>query len=107
VLTDAEFSTALGAMGVPVTWTQVKPPQASVNVKSITGTIDNRNEVLVNAYGVGGRTFQFRAQDLPTPPVKFDQIVLAGETYTIHDVNTYHERGSGNVIAYRCLCKGR
>ena len=107
MLTEQEFIQLRAATGVPVLWRQAKPPNDTRNLVCITGPIDARQDVMVNAYGVNGRTFQILAADLPAAPEKFDQLELGGERYTINDVIPQHVRGAGTVVSYRVFCKGR
>ena len=97
MLSAAEFGQLLAAAGVAVDWRQAKAPHQTASIQAVTGSVDKRDEALVNAYGVGGRYFQFLATALPVPPEKFDRLTLAGVAYTIQDVVTKHQRATQNM----------
>lgn len=104
----SEFAMLLQVTGRPVTFHQIKPPQAVTNVRAIVQSNIKSSEAIVNAYGVGGRTIQIAANALPTPPEKFDIVTDAnGERWVLELVVPKHAEGSGAVVSYTCFSKGR
>ena len=105
MLTRAEFSMLLSATSVSATWREAKSPNRTANLRVILAPIDKSDEVLVNAYGIGGHTIQFLADALPVAPVKFDSIAAGGKTHIFDTVIEQHERGNGTLVYYICHSK--
>ena len=62
---------------------------------------------LINAYGNDAFECTAKAQDFPTPPIKFDKITLAdGRAFVIQDVRSQIGY-NGTVILYKMYLKGR
>jgi hypothetical protein len=110
VLTEQEFRALLSVTGEPVVWKQAKAPQATANVRAIVqtiGSVKSAEEVIVNAYGVTGRSIQVAARDLPVAPEKFDEITCQGERYIIETVLPQHSRQTGTITYFLLYSKGR
>ena len=105
MLTRPEFVTLLGQVGINAEWHQAKPPQAVSTVKAMVSPIDQRNDGLVNAYGVHG--VQVQVDAAVVQPIKFDRFKVGTESYTVDTAIPQHERVSGAIISYTCYCKGR
>lgn len=107
MLTIQEFRKLLAAVGEPVTLSPAKQPGQSYNLKAIIQPVSGRDEAIINAYGVGARTIQIAAPDLPAPPLKFDTVTSQGEKIVIDTVIAQHARGTGAVSSYLCYVKGK
>lgn len=105
MLTRAEFSMLLSATSVAAVWTEAKAPHRTANLRVILAPIDKSDEVLVNAYGIGGHTIQFLADALPVAPLKLDAVASGGKSHIIGTVVEQHERGNGTLVYYICHCK--
>lgn len=107
MLTIDEFRQLLAAVGEPVTFTSAQNPGLSTNISAIVQPVNGRDEGIINAYGVGARTIQIAAPDLPSPPIKFDTVLSQGERLVIDTVIAQHARGTGAVSSYICYVKGK
>ena len=107
MLTAAEFTQLLNATGVTVSHRQAKPPHTVTQVKVVPGSVDKRDELLVNTYGVGARVFEFLANALPVKPEKLDRFTLGTEQYVAQDIVPKHERGTGALISFLVYAKGK
>lgn len=109
MLTLAEFRTLANVLGVPVTWSQAKVPNAVAIVpKAIVQTLTKAAETIINAYGVNGFSVQVAANDLPVAPEKFDTFIDAeGRKIVIDTVVAYEERGTGVITHFTCYAKGK
>lgn len=108
MLTAAEFSRALALLGVPVTWTQAKAPNATESIRAIVQSTAKAQEAIVNAFGVNGVSIQVAADALPTAPEKFDSFTDAnGARHVIDTVVKHEARGSGALVNFTCYAKGK
>lgn len=107
MLTIQEFRTLLSFTGEPVDFVTAKDPAKTAKLAAIIQPINTRDEGLLNSYGVGARTIQMAASDLPIAPVKFDSVTSQGERLVIDTVIAQHTRGSGTISYYLCYCKGK
>lgn len=107
MLTLAEFRTLLTHTGEPVVFATAKEPAQTAAINAIIQPINTRDEGLINSYGVGARTIQMAAPDLPVAPVKFDSVTAQGERIVIDTVIAQHTRGSGVISYYLCYAKGK
>ena len=107
MLTESEFRALLDATGEPVVFNQAKVPNTVANVKAIVQPLTKDNEVIVNAYGVTGRSIQIAARDLPVVPEKFDVVTCQGERHVIETVLPQHTRQTGTIAYFICYAKGR
>lgn len=108
MLTLAEFQQLASAVGEPVVFHQTKAPQAVVNIpRAIVQDMGKKDEVLINSYGVTGKTVQIAANLLPAPPEKFDYIMRGAEKLVFENVNIEHSRQTGAVTYYVCFVKGK
>jgi hypothetical protein len=72
----------LDLLGVPASWRQAKPPNATINLNVGMKTASWKDEELVNAYGINARVFTLKARDV-SKLEKFDQITIGAERYTM------------------------
>lgn len=109
MLTEQEFLALLAVTGEPVAWRQAKAPNATANVKAIVQTIGSSRseEVIVNSFGVTGRSIQIAARDLPVAPEKFDEITCQGERHILEAVLPQHSRQTGTITYFLCYSKGK
>lgn len=107
MLTPAEFTQLRFVLGVPVTFSSAKPPSVSKEIDAIVQPINSRDEGLINSYGVGAKTIQILASDLPIAPLKFDTVICAGERMVIDTVVAHNTRNSGAVCFYLCYVQGK
>jgi len=109
MLTPTEFHFLAQRTGEPLTFTQVKAPGAVIAIAfGIVQDLSRAPEMIVNSYGVNGRSFQLAAADFGAViPERFDVIERAnGERYTLDAVNAEHARVGGAVSYYICFAKG-
>lgn len=107
MLTIQEFRTLLTYTGEPVAFATAKEPVQTANLIAIIQPVNTRDEGLLNSYGVGARTIQMAAADLPIAPVKFDSVTAQGERLVIDTVISQHTRGTGVISYFLCYCKGK
>jgi hypothetical protein len=108
MLTLAEFKQLLAVTGSPVTFTKVKDPAVTVNIRAIVQSTSKAPEAIINSFGVNGVGFQIAADALDTAPEKFDVIVDAdGHRHVVESVVTHHSRGAGTPTSYTLYAKGR
>jgi hypothetical protein len=88
----ASMEQIVDSLGVPATWTQAKPPNASVSLKVGVKTISWRDEELVNAYGINARMFTMKSSDVQTL-TKFDEIRIGQEKYVMDAAIPVHIGG--------------
>jgi hypothetical protein len=109
MLRPAEFHFLALRIGEPVTFTQVKAPNTVIAIShAIVQDLSRAPEMIINAYGINGRSVQMAAADfVGVIPERFDVIERAnGERYTLDAVHAEHERGGG-VSYYICYAKGK
>jgi hypothetical protein len=107
MLTVLEFIQLREVLGIPITYTTAKPPVVVKNLKAIVQPVNSRDEALVNSYGVGAKTIQILASDLPIAPLKFDTVLCQNERMVIDTVVTQNTRGTGAISFYLCYVKGK
>lgn len=109
MLTEAEFLMLLAATGEPIVWKQAKPPHATASVRAIVQSIgaSRSDDIIVNAFGVTGRSIQIAARDIPVEPEKFDEITCQGEKYILETVMPQHSRQTGTITYFLCYSKGK
>jgi hypothetical protein len=107
MLTVKEFTQLRGVLGVPIMFTSAKPPSVTKDLIAIVQPINSRDEGLINAYGVGAKTIQILAADLPIAPLKFDTVMSQGERLVIDTVVPQNTRGTGVICFYLCYVKGK
>lgn len=73
----------------------------------VSGTSRERSEVIVNAFGVNGVSFQIAADALPTAPEKFDAIEINAHKYVIDMVVEKRCRRTGAVSSFTMYAKGK
>ena len=101
----AQYERTIDMLGVQATWKQAVGggSQALTIGSRIAG---DKDDAIVNAYGIGARIFTLKAADFPTnPPVKFDTLTIGTETHVIDHVAPVHMNGS--TFGYRCFVRGK
>lgn len=107
MLTVKEFTQLRGVLGVPISFASAKPPSVTKDLTAIVQPINSRDEGLINAYGVGAKTIQILAADLPIAPLKFDTVTSQGERLVIDTVVPQNTRGTGTICFFLCYVKGK
>src|SRR3954468_18617393 len=109
MLTPDEFHFLAKHLGEPLTFRQTKAPQTVLAIPfAILQDLSRAPEMIVNAYGVNGRSVQFAAADfVGFAPERFDVIERSnGERYTLDAVHAEHARG-GAISYFICYAKGK
>jgi hypothetical protein len=108
MLTANEFLQLAQMTGEPVTFTQTKPPQATIAVPyAILSSLSKAAEPIVNAFGISGFSIQVPAALFAVPPEKFDVIVdTRGKRHVVEHVVLHTARGSGAPVSYTLYSKG-
>lgn len=101
-----ELAALVDYLGQPVTLEQTKLGMSKDLAKVLTQTTAKAPEAIVNAYGVNGREFVFKKDDLDTPPERFDVVTFNGERFVLDTEMTLYEPG-GAVIGWRAFAKGK
>ena len=107
MLTIKEFRALLSMTGEPVNFTTTKEPVQSLSIYAIVQPVNARDEALINSYGVGSKSIQICALDIPVQPVKFDVVLCRGERLVIDTVVPQHTRSNGLLCFYLCYVKGK
>jgi hypothetical protein len=102
----SEYERVIDTLGVQAVWAR---PSASVAGKTVTvgsRIAADKDDAIVNAYGIGALIFTFKAIDFPVgPPLKFDTLTIGTETHVIDHVSPVHMNGS--IFGYRCYARGK
>jgi hypothetical protein len=108
MLTNAEFNQLLAVVGEPVTFHQVKAPQAVVAGRAIIQSNSKAADAIISSFGVTGQSIQMPVSMFAVPPEKFDYVVRAnGERLVFEMVDARVERGSGMASYYVGYSKGK
>lgn len=89
------FDQVINLIGLPATFTQVKPPNSTASFNVGFRTAKSDESEIINTYGVGTVIITGSAGDFPVPPQKFDKITIGAENYTVHTALPVH---LGNVL---------
>ena len=99
------FNLAIDMLGVPSTWTQAKPPNATATPTIGFRTAGLNDTEVVSAYGIGAKIVTMKVTDFTVAPQKFDTIEVLTERYTLDAVNPVHLNGV--VIGYKAYIRGK
>ena len=104
--TRADYEKVIKTLGVPASLHYARPaadqPLSAVGFASLS----KEDAVIINALGVSAKVITIMESEVTTRhPVKFDSITIGTEKYTIDTVNPVHLQG-GQVVGFRCFCKG-
>lgn len=85
--THGAWEMAINLLGLPATWIQAKPPNASKGITVGFKTAGWKDTEVVNSYGYGAKIITMKAVDFTTTiPEKYDTIEVNGERYTLDEV---------------------
>ncbi len=105
----AGFNTAITTLGVPAVFSRAKVTGVTTNIAHVGfANVNKGDEALVNAYGFSAKVITVKVADITgTPPEKFDVFHINSERYTADTVIPIHAPGTGVLIGWKILCKGR
>lgn len=106
----AEYEFVINKVGVPAELHQAKPPKTVLPLDKVGIASPRRttgDEELVNAYGVGVRIITIKESSVSFEPEKFDYVNIGMERLVFELVQPVREPGSGAVIGFRCIVKGK
>ena len=98
------FEQVVGTLGVPVVWTQAIAPNATKTVTVGFKTAGKDDAAIVNAYGQSAVIMTFLAKDMTQAPVKFDEVALNGNRYTLDAVHEIHLNGI--LVGWKGMSRG-
>lgn len=104
MIDQASYDSLINLLGVNANLKPVKNP-AVLNIKVGFSTASKEDMVVLNSIGFGAKIITIKASSVTVAPLKFDTIEVGNEKYTIDTVNPSHVPG-GQVVGYRCFCKG-
>ncbi len=100
------FKQVISLLGVPATWTQVLPPNATLTATVGFKTAGKNDSEVVNSYGIGAKIITFDADNFRTqPPKKFDKLEVMGEVYILDEVMMVHL--NGEVVGFKAYARGK
>lgn len=103
----AEWESVIKQVGVPATLTQTAPPQAVATLPKVGIARVSGESLLVNAYGVGARILTIMQSSMVFEPVKFDVVEIQNERLVLDFVQGVYEPGSGVLIGWRGIVRGK
>lgn len=107
-MNELQYRQLIDMLGVPCTFKQAKPPQVQIAIPKVGLASPKVTDPIVNAYGVGSRVVTIAAASLPgLAPEKFDSVLIQAERLVFEAVIPAHEPGTGKVIGWRCIVKGK
>ena len=98
------YAKVIDTLGTPLTWTQAVGGGTGAFVCGMAIAGD-KDEALVNSYGVGARIITVKATDFPVAPSKFDKFSSGTEVYVAEAVHPVHL--NAGIVGYRVIIKGR
>jgi hypothetical protein len=101
----AAFNQAIRSLGLPASIKYAKGQPDKVIPHVGFASVSKTDESLVNAYGVAAKIITIRADDVTTPPSKFDIVTVGAEKFTLADAHPIH-CGTA-VIGWKCYSTGR
>lgn len=99
------YEKTIDALGVPLVWHSATHSNVTKSIVAGIRILGSQDEVLVNAYGIGGRLITVKAADFAVAPEKFDRLTIDGEVYVIEAVQAVHLNLV--LVGYRIFTKGR
>lgn len=107
-MNKATYTMLIKTVGIPATITHKKDgATASVPRIGIANARAVGDVNILNAYGINARIVTVLADDIAFELEKFDVVQTSGETLVIDAVIKVHEPGTGNVIGYRGIVRGK
>lgn len=105
----AAYTQLINTVGIPMEFRQAKAPAAVVPIAKAGIATAKADAQVVNAYGAGSRVVTILQTSLPgIVPEQFDSVVINGVEVLVFDaVLPAHEPGSGAVIGWRCMVRGK
>jgi hypothetical protein len=101
----AQYERVIDTLGVSAVFKHTATGVTS-NIVCGSRIAGDKDDAIVNAYGIGALIFTLKALDFTaTPPLKFDLLTIGSETYVIDHVSPVHLNGS--VFGYRCFVRGK
>jgi len=89
---QAATENTVDTLGVPMTWTQAKAPNATADIVAGFKSASWRDEELINAYGIGAKIFTVKVSDIAFIE-KFDRMTVGTDKYTIDSVMPVYLNG--------------
>jgi hypothetical protein len=107
-MNKATYKLGIQMLGIPGTITHIKTGVVKAVPKLGIANARNVGDVnIVNAYGVNARIVTIFADDLPFELTKFDTVDIPGEKLVVDSVIEVHEPGTGAIIGYRGIIRGK
>lgn len=107
-MNKAIYRMGIYMLGVPGTVTNKKTGVVKPVERLGIANARNVGDVnIVNAYGVNARIVTIFSDDLPFMLEKFDTVDLISEKLVVDSVIEVHEPGTGAVIGYRGIIRGK
>lgn len=105
----AGFNQVIDLLGVPAVFSRAKVAGVSSNIAHVGfANISSQDEALVNAYGFAAKVITAKVGDIAgAAPEKFDVFHINAERYTIDTVIPIHAPGTGALIGWRMIAKGK
>jgi hypothetical protein len=102
----SQYERTIDMLGVAATWTKANTPASTAAITIGSRIASDKDDAILNAYGIGALIFTLKATDFPVnPPTKFDTLKIGGEVYVIDHVSPVHM--NGQVFGYRCYSRGK
>jgi hypothetical protein len=103
------FNQVIDTLGVPAVFSRAKVPGASTNIAHVGfANVSRSDEAMVNAYGVSGKIITVKVASITgNPPEKFDAFHINAEKYVADTVIPIHAPGTGVLVGWKVLVKGR
>ena len=102
--TKAAYEATVDLLGVPMTWTQTKAPNATADTVGGFKSVSWNDQELINSYGIGAKIFTIKVSGIAVIE-KFDTITVLAEQYTITEVMPVHLNGVH--IFNKCVSSGK
>jgi hypothetical protein len=101
----SEYERTIDTLGVSMVFKHSKGG-ATANIVGGSRIAGDKDDGIIQSYGIGALIFTLKARDFPTtPPIKFDQITIGTETHVIDHVAPVHLNNS--TFGYRCFVRGK
>lgn len=103
------FNKVVDLLGVPAVFSRAKVPGVTINIAHVGfAGISREDQALVNAYGFSAKVITVKVADITgDAPDKFDVLHVNAERYTVDTVIPIHAPGTGALIGWRLVCKGK
>ena len=105
----AGFNQAISLLGVPAVFSRAKVAGVTINIAHVGfSSVSKDDQALINAYGFSAKVITVKVADITgAAPEKFDVFHINAERYTADTVIPIHAPGTGVLIGWKAICKGR